>query len=317
MWTNAVNWAGDVLPGSGDQAAFTGVSGTTTLDAAVTVASVIAGATGGAGLNVLTGGVLNSGAMDFGGYAASKTGELQVNGGTVNGSSFIRIGNGVNTTGSVVITSGTISTLTETFTLGYNTGSLGTLNMSGGTINSKYFRFGELAGASGSAVMSGGSISVSGGTYLGYNGLGNGSMTITGGSLTTALLNINGSGANIDAYLALLGGTVEVTGAFFTIGGDDTMHIEGGTFVWDGERLDGLATMISGGYITWTNGQTMLSQTYDVSWTNGTSILYADYDNINAGKTTLWASPIPEPATGLFMLSGGLAVIFVRSRFLL
>jgi hypothetical protein len=305
LWSTSANWQNDTLPGAGDEVRMNTLpgGGTITVNSAAAAGRVNLYNTDTAALDVVIGGNLTVATNILLG-AANTTGALYVNGGTLSSSSFLRIGTGTGGHGAMEVNAGTV-TVGGQMTVGYNT--TGSFDMSGGTVNvATFLRLGELAGGSGTATISDGSLSI--GTITTIGMLGHGSLTVSGGSVSMATLQINHTNnAAINAQVALLGGSLEITGteAFrLAIGGDDTLHIEGGDLLWAGDHLADIGTLVAGGQITWENGQAMLGA-YDISWTNGTSVLYADYDDLNSGKTTVWATAIPEPATiGLFLISG-------------
>ena len=313
LWSTAANWTGGLVPDSNDQARLTVAGTTAVIDSAVpNVDSFLLGATGNAAtLNIVSGGVLNTGTPATSIGALNAAGVLNINGGTLSMGGLFRVGANAAGTGTVTMTSGALSS-TTTFAVGFN--GTGTMTLSGGDVSSGgIFYVGQDAGSTGTMTVNGGSLNV--GTTLQVGRAGNAYMTINGGTVSANDLWINNlNDANVDANLALLGGTLDVrssAGNSIIINGDDTMHIEGGTLIWEGDRLAQLGTFIDAGAITWANGQAAMLGSYDVSWTNGNSVLYADYGNINAGQTTVWA--IPEPGTvGLFSLAAVALLIFRR-----
>lgn len=317
LWTNPLNWDGNnVLPGTSDQARLNGpAGGTVLLNGAVAINNYIGGHANTSKVAIVSGGSLTSGNILVGNYTAANSHLLTIDGGSITGSAFLRAGVGsVSGTGvnTVEMKSGTVNITTQT-SIGY-AGGVGVYNQSGGSWSSQSFRLGEnQAYSSGLVVISDGTLSVTADLSVGK--LGNGSMTISGGNVSAGSLNINETGVTtVDANLSLLGGTLsisEVTDGGVEIGGNDTLHIEGGTLLWNGDHLGYLDTLVTAYSLTWDNGQSMLGA-YDVSWTNGTSILYADYNDINAGKTTVWVSPIPEPATMGLISMAAVALIGLR-----
>jgi hypothetical protein len=323
-WSTAANWQGDVLPDINTSARMTNntLSATVLVDANVgTVNDVFWYSNVGSGvaaLNVVSNGSVATVAnFILGNGTTGRKGQLYVNGGNVTVGSQFRVGQGPLAIGYANMTSGSISAGSQ-FTVGYNT--MGTFDMSGGTVTLTGTKFalletfstagtanvGAFMNMSGGSVLAGNAI-----TYIGQTGASiatDAILTMTGGSFLTGKLQINnGASALINAQLALLGGRMEIasnTVDSLVIKSDDTMHIEGGTLVWNGDHLGAIDTLVDAGSITWTNGQATLGA-YDTSWTNGTSVLYASYDGVEAGKTVVWATVIPEPMTvGLFMFSG-------------
>ncbi len=314
-WANPVNWAGDALPTSADTARLTAVFGTTVLGSTTTVGSVFAGHVGTSTLDVVSGGVLNTGNIQLGAWATGTIGNLSVNGGSIVSSGFLRTGLGGGSFGNVAVQSGSAS-FSGASSIGFN--GTGTLDITGGALSfGNVLRIGQNANSSGTVTMSGGSLTVpSGATVVGVAG--NGSFALTGGTASLSVLQINPTAAAINAQVDLLGGVLDL-GAdgnwALEIAGDDVLNIEAGTLRMAGDRLSLLDGYVAANSITWANGQSMLG-VYDVSWTNGASVLYADYNDINAGQTTVWATVIPEPGTLGLIAVAGMGLIGVR-RFMI
>jgi len=291
LWATPANWLTDILPTAIDKAKITRAGTIATLNSAQTIDKLQVGHLTQTTLNIGSSGNLTVGTIDVGGFTAGQTGNINVNGGTLASGGNFRLGNGAGSVGAMTLTSGTITHTVGALAVGYK--GTGTLNISGGILNAlggTGFQLGTIAGSSGT-------------------------VNITGGSVLAQTIDINMLGdVTTDAQLNLLGGSLEILGASLgalDVGGDDKLHIEGGTFVWAGNRVANLDTLMLSDAFSWDNGQSMLG-TYQQSWTNGTSVLYADYNNINSGKTTVWASPVPEPATiGLFSVFG-LGLIGIR-----
>jgi T5SS/PEP-CTERM-associated repeat protein len=311
LWLTPANWAGDVLPGAGDVARAGTVGGTVTLNGPTTIGSMFWGRTGGAAVDVVTGGNLTSGSILIGDYSTTGVGELHVNGGTVSGSSLLRMGMlaGGNT-GKFVLNSGTVTVTSGITSVGYS--GTGYFDMTGGDFRGQNIYVAHLAGSLGTMAVSGGTLDLS--QTLTVGNLGNGQLTVTGGALSSKGFSVGGAN-NTTSYAALLGGSITSTGATFNISANSELHIEGGTFIQKDNAVSAMNAYVAAELVTWTNGQAMLSETYTASWTNGNSVLYADFNNLNAGKTTFWVSPIPEPATvGLLAISGSVVWLLRRIR---
>jgi len=283
LWTNSINWQGDVLPGSVDQAR-TSVGGTIVLDSTAGIESLYLNHADTGAVSIVTGGNLTVTNISLGiGFA----GGLYVNGGVLSGSGYLRAGVTESSDGRVLINSGELSA--GTVDIGY--GGTGRFDMSGGSASITELRLGKNSGSAGVVTISNGTASVTSALKVGLEG--NGFFMVSGGNVVVNTVDINKAGSSIDAQLALLEGSFDITTSEswgLEIGGDDTLHIEGGTLTWTGDHLADIDTLINTGSVTWSNGQTMLSTNYDASWTNGGSVLYADYDEVNPGITTVWAS---------------------------
>jgi hypothetical protein len=326
-WTNETNWTLGSLPDIDTSARMGNLSSTpattvTIEDDVGTVNDIFwysNTSSGEAAINVVSGGSVATVAnFLLGNGTTGRRGQLYVNGGNVTAGSTLRIGQGPEAVGYAAMTSGSINVGSQ-FAVGYNT--LGTFDMSGGTLTLTGTKIalleqfhvngtpvGGIMNMSGGSVLAGGAV-----TYVGQapdiaqSVAADAILTMTGGSFLTKKLYINaGLSTFINAQATLLGGRMEIdsdTADGLVIKQDDTLHIEGGTFVWNGNHLAAIDALVDAGSITWTNGQAMLSGTYDASWTNGLSGLYAS-TSIEAGKTVVWASPLPEPKTvGLYLIS--------------
>jgi len=313
LWSTAINWTTGTLPTAVDRAKLAFVSThIVTLDSAGMADELLVGHVSTAGVHIVSGGTLVVDRVNLGAFTAGGVGTITMDAGTFDCDSNYRIGNSATVTGVTTLNAGTI-TVGDGVSVGYK--GIGLFEMTGGSFNAsgtKGFIIGDIAGSSGTATIGGGILSITNGVLnIGLNG--NGTMNITGGSVLAKTIDINKSGAvGTDAQLNLLGGSLELAESYnsaLEIGGDDALHIEGGTLIWDGDHLSDLDTLVTTNAITWANGQTMLG-VYDVSWMNGTSILYADYNDINPGKTTVWAitlgsqSPYDEWAES-FGVGGG------------
>lgn len=306
LWSNPLNWTNsvspDTLPGTADQARLQLAGGPVILDTPVSVLEYFGANAATSAVRIVTGGELTTTKIQAGNFTTSHSTIFEVDGGSVTNSSFFRAAIGsanTVTTGvcTVLMKSGSVTNATQT-SIGY-AGGRGVYIQTGGDWNSQSFRLGEnQTFASGTAVISNGTLNLRSDVQVGMKG--NGSMTINGGNVTASTLKINSLNTAIDANLSLLAGSLTLTlntNTAVTINGDDKMHIEGGTFIWKGNRSEAINTLITAGSITWTNGQAMLG-VYQSSWTNGASVLYADYNNINPNNTTVWATsivPVVDP----------------------
>jgi T5SS/PEP-CTERM-associated repeat protein len=297
LWTNAVNWDMNALPGTKDLAK-SGLAGTVTLNASATIGSLLWGSDGTSVVDVVTGGNLISGNLLIGNYSATATGELRVNGGTVSGRGLLRLGVTAGNTGKFVLNSGSVTIAPSITSVGYS--GTGCFDMTGGDFRGQSIYIAHLAGSSGTMTVSGGTLDLS--STLTVGNLDNGQLTVTGGALSTKSFGIGGGANNTTSCAALLGGSLTVTGGMFTVSANSELHIEDGTFIQAGNAISTLGTYIADGLVTWVNGRSMLG-TYTASWTNGSSVLYADYDNINPGKTTVWATH--RAVTNSFNNGGG------------
>jgi hypothetical protein len=320
LWSNAANWS-QGLPGLTHSVktlnAYGSPARTVILDTdAGTVKDINwYSHTAEAAINIVSGGsVTTTGNILLGNGSTlnGKNAQLYVNGGNVTAGSLFRIGQGPGSDASASMTSGSI-TVGSQFVVGYN--AKGAFDMLGGTLTVTGTRItlieqfhvngtpiGGIMNMSGGSVLAGGATTFVGlAPDIAQSVAADAILTMTGGSFLTGKLAINqGNSTFINAQVALLGGRMEIasdTTDGLIIKQDDTLHIEGGMLVWNGNHLSDLGALIDEGKITWANGRDMPAA-YDVSWTSGNSVLYASYNDMNSGKTTVWASPLRNSPQG-------------------
>jgi hypothetical protein len=181
-------------------------------------------------------------------------------------------------------------------------------------------------------------------THIGQYATGTGTLNVSGGIFMTDKLHIgygastgvvNQNGGSVwadDLVLGTAGGgnsTYNLNGGMLVLfqtdssidnaGGTSALNFaDDGFLEWAGvDNGDDLTTLITDGTITWDGGGTMLGDetVWDVRWQDGETDnwLFADTDGtLSAGKTTVWTSTIPEPATlGLIGAFGG-GMLFIR-----
>ena len=144
--------------------------------------------------------------------------------------------------GTLVLTSGSITTTNGS--IGQGAGGSGSATVSGGT----WANSGDLSvglGGSGTLDVTGGTVSNAGDLYVG-----NGSLTVTSGSLTTANGYIQGN-ADGDGNVTVSGGLLAASGDIVVGSGDaaGTLTINSGTVVVAGvlDRNNGTVNLNSGG----------------------------------------------------------------------
>jgi len=149
--------------------------------------------------------------------------------------------------------------------------------------------------------------------YVGYNGA-TGTVNQTDGSVKVTQLRLDYTGVGGDATYNLTGGEFQITGndtfGVLTPGPNAELHIaDDGTLLWWDDRTIGISNLVAEGVVTWTNGQSMLTEDWELAWTNsaGNSALYADTDGtVNPSWTTIWATPIiPADDEVLIYFDGG------------
>lgn len=193
--------------------------------------SIIAGiGSGDLGNLVVSGGNVVGPAVVAGGFAGSN-GTVTVSGGILNAQLFEAGSFG---TGSLQVNGGLIESVNGQIFLGRNASGVGTFTLSSGTVNnggapnSGFFAIGQAG--QGSLTISGGSLtSVT--TYVGVTG--SGSATVSGGTWNTG--NLFSSSAGGQGTLLIQGGLVSSSAVFLGYGGPSSATVTGGT--WNSASL--------------------------------------------------------------------------------
>jgi len=197
---------------------------------------------------------------------------------------------------------------------GNNSGSIGIVNIAGGTFTA-YGKFTVGAAGDGTLTLSGGILDLSVGNWqplevgvISQTGVG--TVNMTGGTLVTYGLLMGKTGATDNAKFNLDGGILDVTGAFsaaIKLKENSELAIGDGVFQWKGDTRNAIGALITSGNITFAT--TTVSDDYsgitpEQSWTSPdeTTTLYADYDEVRNGYTTVWASSNDTDGDGLIDL---------------
>jgi autotransporter-associated beta strand protein len=221
--SNAAN-VGQVTVGTGFDSAVLKITGGTVNATKTAAPSVIAGNSdsGGAGMIVMDGGTLSAASELWVGSAATSSGALTVNAGTVSsGSWFV---SGRNGTGSINVNGGTVNVTGQNVTIGAFAGANGDVNLTGGTLATTNTGANQgivIVGENGTGVlnMSGNAVlNVSGalGVQTARGNTGNGVVNLNGGTITTPAVT-RGTGAT--GIFNFNGGVLRPTAsntAFFT-----------------------------------------------------------------------------------------------------
>jgi fibronectin-binding autotransporter adhesin len=256
----------------------------------------------------ITGNVTNNGTLEFGLTTSSTVTNLISGSGDVllTGTGGVITFSGSNsylggTTiryGELVITSGgVIYHPTANLDVGFGAGDSGAMTVSGGTVTNFDGDLGRLEGSTGTVVVSSGTWANQRDLNIGY--LGNGSLTISGGSVTAVGTAILGRDSGSSGSLTISGGTLDVGGEIqIGFGGTGMMLVNGGeVFSQNGSigvnaASSGTATVTSG---SWTLGGDLF-----VGYQNGPGTL-----NISGSGVVTVGDILERGTNGLINLDGG------------
>jgi hypothetical protein len=149
--------------------------------------------------------------------------------------------------------------------------------MNGGSLTASGVVFiGQYGGSDGTMILSGGTLST--GSEMAVSVSGAGQLEMTGGAIHVSTAFKIGRYEKIEAvgHVDLHGGTITCTS--FGINSYSDMDIEAGTLVIDGNQLSAINSYVTDGRITAYGGAGSISVDFDVS---------------NVGKTTVTAVPAP------------------------
>ncbi|VGO20823.1 autotransporter outer membrane beta-barrel domain-containing protein [Pontiella sulfatireligans] len=301
LFSTGANWEGGVVPGASDEAkGRVGLADLIVIDSDQTITKLTGGSRSGGGYKIENG-TLNVTGLYVDGNTAGADCLTVIDGGTLNVSGISRMGlGGDNDTGTttVQLKSGVFNSA-DAVTVGQE--STGNLEISGGTatFSGSYLWLGGDSGTTdarngnGVLTLSGdGALNVLSGNVIVGKRLGEGTFTMNDSAsavfMNLAIGDVSFVGQEGTGAMSLLGGTLNVKSDFAVDNG--SVLIDAGTLVWDGEHVADFSALVAAGDISWTNGQSMLSDSYAASWTNNAAVLFVDYDHLNAGKTTVWVS---------------------------
>jgi len=211
------------------------------------------------------------------GHNSGGTLEAYISGGSLNVGGDFQIGN--DGSGVIDISGGTVNCRILKLQMRPDDAT-GTLNMSGGDVYVEESV--RICDGSGTATMIMGGGDVNTGELWLPGGNGTGILNMTGGVLAVrgAILAPKDSGGisiiNLDGGLIRCG--------WFTPAGAYNMNIEEGILVIDGDMRDAIYADIAAGHITAYGGCA------------GRGDVMVDFDNLNPGKTTVWAVTVFERA---------------------
>jgi len=211
------------------------------------------------------------------GYNSGATFEAYISGGSLSVGGSFQIGN--DGSGVIDISGGTVNCSVLKLQVG-PTDAAATLNVSGGHVYVEESL--RICDGSGQATMnmSGGDVNT--GDLWVPGGDGTGTVNMTGGTLTVRRGILAPRDSSGTCIIDLDGGVIRC-GAF-TAAGPYSMNIEDGVLVIDGDVSSSIFLDIRAGYIT-AYGRCA-----------GRGDVAVDFDNVNPGKTTVWAVPVFERA---------------------
>lgn len=214
---------------------------------------VVIGPDGHGVVNVQDSGTLSSNNDIWMGEQDDGDGTLNVSGGTVSSGHDIIAGNGGGAVGVANISGGTVSSVRD-FVAGQGSGSQGTIIATGGTINvSGWTKLGFNTGAVGEMTVSGPTTVNTTGTFI-MGDSGTGTLTQQGGTMNTAGQTWVGQGGDATGVFNLEGGDY-TSGGWIAVGRAEakgTLNVSGGTLthagtgVVTGATLDGSNIVLLG-----------------------------------------------------------------------
>lgn len=305
------NWVGGAVPTASDFARIGDPSATATVSGDADVGSLSTG--GPSTLNVNSGvlTVATTAYIGDAGYAGVRQGTMNLNGGRLTVGTILQVGS-------------------------WNSDSQeSTLNVTGGTLNARRFYVGQVS--DGTLNISGGNVDLT--TNVDYiplqigEGNGNGTLTMTGGNLTTNGIKLNADGTGLGT-INLDGGTIGINSNFY---GDAANNYSNGLLAYgaganiaigDGvlqlkgtQKATEMGVFIAEGLVTFATStltHSTITASAEHSWTStdGTTTLYADTNEVTSGYTTFWAtSAVPEPSAYALLLGSFLfALVMLRRR---
>lgn len=317
-WSNAANWT--AYPGEADNVRFQNNGDYATIDSDIGFFGGVYQQGYGAGLDTLVR-VVDGGSATFDrfrlGYEEGTSAGFSMQGGTItiNGGNH---GIGYNGTGTVDQSGGTFIS-TETLKLAKNSGARGIYNIRGGSLEvATDLRIG-LNNGEGYGVLD-----ISGGHVTAGEIEGNmGEFYLDGGTLTTDILSLCGSGVHAELNTGLLdAGLISVGHESILIISDEmeltTTNIAmnwNGELHWKGLSVADLDEMIDNGSLVWTNAAVAYDadpRAFDGEYEadHGHFLRYAE----NNGTISTWMV-IPEPSTiGLLALCAPIFLAIRRLR---
>lgn len=307
LWRTATNWAGSAgtnaipVPRSTDAVKHTVIGGNLLVDSTAYAFDLDVSNNSTATVTVASGGhLMVDNRIDVGNADSAGIGMLVVNGGAVDAGNTLTFGRFGSRLGLGELNSGSITVEGVSSLGGNNATASGELTISGGTFSNTNDLFNVGLTGDGTLNMNGGvlHLHIDDGIWNPLRigkGAGNGIVNLTDGTIMTRGIQMDWGDTDPGAStINLFGGTLQVEGGFASavrMGDTAQMNFGEGRFLWKGNRVADFASLVSGGFIAWANGQDgMLTENWEESWTNGTSILFADYNDVSNGYTTVWAT---------------------------
>lgn len=268
------------------------------------------GASGGTGTMTMTGGSWTAGNSVYGilmGNGLNSTGTLNLSGGTINNTiAHVGAGGSGGGTGIANVSGGTWNNSGE-FRVGDGSGGNGTLNLTGGTINSSLGNIGREGGSRGVVHASGGIWNNTSQLIVGNSGHGN--VTISGTAEVSASETIVGRLGSGVGSLTLTGGRL-TTGTLREELGNGTVTFDGGTLRLSGNQANFFGGFETGDVMIESGGATIDTQNFvvasstDIGGTGGLTKLGTGSLSLGGTNTYIGATDI---TAGSFVVNGSLA----------
>ncbi len=270
--------------------------------------SSLLGANGGTGTMTMTGGTWTTGnsaaGIVMGASLTNASGTLNLSGGTIH-NTIASVGSGGGT-GIANVSGGSWNNSGE-FRVGDGPGGNGTLNLTGGTITSALGNIGREGGSTGVVNASGGVWNNVAELIVGN--VGNGNVTISGTAEVSSSETIVGRQASGVGSLTLTGGRL-TTGALREELGNGTVTFDGGTLRLSGNQANLFGGFETGDVMIESGGATIDTQNFvvasstDIGGTGGLTKLGAGSLTLGGTNTYIGATDI---TVGSFVVNGSLA----------
>jgi len=230
----------------------------------------------------------------------------------------VQIGRTTGGAGNLEVTTGGVLNMTQGSNLEVGSQTVGTLLLSGGTVNvlSALNISAAATTTSGSSVtVNSGNVNV--GTTFAVGKFASGTLTINGGSVVANAMPVGAVGIN--SSVGFLGGSLQLgsllTPLTFNSAGSTLTIANAATLTLGGNQTTAIAGFTSGNLL-WATGSSTLGGLYgtgDQTFDNGFGSYLHSYFDGGANKTYVWVDTVvPEPAALSLALLGGIGLLAGR-----